>query len=171
MEIINIKKETKTIMTIGMKYVMGYDNYQWQKLEDIITLLEKGESLEKENSIYILGEESNKYTNVTIDLDNKTITNIPSFPTFDFEEVNKDNCCIDLLKKEDGYYAYYDDEGEEIYMPHVSYNDEALLRRKNGTYTFKEIKNINNLVNTLITKEELTDYILNERCVIRLNII
>ena len=163
MEKINIKKENKIIMTVGLRYTLGYDNFQWGRLAEIIDALEKG-TINKLDYLNVLSSDGAECVEAIIDLDNKTITNIPSFPLFDFEEVNKDNCCIDLLRREDGFYAQYEDE--EVYMSDVVFNED-LLRKT--TYTFDDIKKISNFVTDLTENGGLTDFILNNKCVIRLN--
>ncbi len=167
---IQIKKENKIVCTLDSRYVIGYDNFQWSELALLIKVASEGFKNKNELIKNLNESESRFYETETsgcvclaLDLDYNTIS-IPSFPLYQFAEVNKNNCCIDLLKKGNRYYAVYEDE--ELPMNNVNFEDADLLKK--NKVTFKEFNKINNFMENLLRSGE-TDFVLNNSCVIRLN--
>ena len=166
---IQIKKENKIICVLNGRYVMDYDNFQWSELALLVNVARKGFK-DKEEFLKNLEEAGSRFYEVEagssdspiLDLDTNTFI-LLSFPIYKFEEVNKDNCCIDLLKKDDRYYAVYEDE--EVLMNYVSFDKDLLTKT---TMTFDELSKVNDFVNSLLDTG-YTDFVLNNECVIRLN--
>ncbi len=170
METIQIKKENKIICVLSSRYVMGYDNFQWSELALLIEVASKGfnskeellSNLENAQSRFF-EVDSDASEGLVLDLDDNSIT-LPNFPIYQLSEVNKENCCIDLAKRDGHYYAVY--ENEEIEMPNISFDKEYLLYKHK--ISFEEFDEINCLVDSLLGIG-YSDYILNNNSVVRLN--
>ena len=171
--VLNVYQNEEFLFAIGGNN-MNYDNYIWWQLEELIKVVRtnKGskEELLKEiqkNAVYFrfVFDEFQEDEPI-IDIDKETI-DMPYVPLFQFDEVCKAECCIDLVKKEDGYYAEYE-EGDLFKMENVEFDEELLRKTK---VSFEEFLTISNFINSIQELENDTDFILNNSLVLRLNFI
>ena len=171
MQTIKIKKNNKIICILSSRYVMGADNFQWVELALLVEVASKGfkdknqllKNLKKVQSRFYEINNSND-DSLILDLDEGYIT-IPFFPIYEFKDVNKENCCIELAKKDNHYYAIYEDE--EVEMPEINYKNYNIFNKTK--VTFSECKEINSFVNSLL-ETGYSDFVLNNERVIRLNL-
>lgn len=169
---IKIIKNGKAICAFG-GHNMNYDNVLWWQLSELLKILKEGfnskkelvEKVEQETDYF---REDNDYDETTpeIDLDNQTIS-LPFFPIYKLNEVSKENCCIDLEKNNDEFYAVYD-EDEKYKLEKVLFRNLELLKK--NRVSFEEFKLISSFVDELLSKGE-TDYLLNNKFVVRFNCI
>lgn len=168
--IISIKKENKIICALGLRKADS-DNFVFDQLGELVRLVKAGFASKEElvnkanaSTSFIEANEYN-YCQGTLDLDNNTIGK-PFFPVYEIDEVCPEECCISLRRDGDNYYAIYED-GIENLMEHVSFSDVGLLRK--DIVTLDEFLKISNFVREL-TKDGETDFVLNNKLIIRFNI-
>ena len=171
--VLNVYKNEEFLFAIGGNH-MYYDNVIWWQLEELIKVV-KSNVKAKEDLIKEINENAGYFRYVlnevqvdepSIDIE-KEVIDMPYVPLFQFNEVCIADCCIDLVKKEDGYYAEYDDN-EQYKMEYVEF-DENLLRK--DKVTFEEFLKISNFINSIQDLDNDTDFILNNNLVLRLNVI
>ncbi len=169
--IIKITKEKKIICALGLANADS-DNYLYDQLDELVRIVKRG----FENKEQLLSdvykttnfEEVKEFdcSNDVLDLDNHTIRK-PFFPLYEINEVTPEECCISLRVNGKDYYSIYED-GSEYLMEHVAFDDVDLLRKE--IVTLDEFLKISNFVKE-ITKDGETDFVLNDKLIIRFNIL
>lgn len=168
---VKIIKNKQTLLLLAANDTICDDNFLWWKLGELVDLCQKGElsikTISQKTEVFFEIKDNDQFEcDVVVDLDNQTITK-PFFPIYSFDEVNPETCCISLVKKGDKFYSKYDD-GSEYEMKHVSFDCEDLLHKK--IVSFSDFKKISEFVIS-ITEGNETDFVLNNHCVIRFNIL
>ena len=170
---IQIKKDNQIICVLGSKYTLGYDNFIWVELFKLVNIVKEGfnsvsELINRiESNTRFVNMEGASDAELALDLDSSTI-DMPLFPIYKPGEVNKENCCIDLKIKDGKYYSVYEDD-EEYEMEYVTFDGEELLFTKNAS--IDNFLKVANFVIELINKYNDTDYVLNNKYIIRFNFI
>lgn len=167
-----IKKDNKILCAFGSRNMACYDNVHWWVLKELVEIISNDFTSVKEliENVEIKTEYlhfTNEYYDDSdvVDLDNNTLT-MPYFPLYKPEEVSMDECCIDLRRDGDNYYAIYEG-GQEYLMPHVQFDDVELLRNK--VLSIEKFKKVADFVLNLIEKYNDTDFVLNNTLIIRFN--
>ena len=171
--ILNVYKNGKFLFAIGGKH-MAYDNVIWWQLEELVKVVKeyKGSNIEllkeiQSNAVYFAFVLDEVYEGEPIIDVEKQIIDMPYVPLYEFEEVNGVDCPIKLVEKEDGYYGDYED-GDLYKMEYVEF-DEELFRK--GRVSFEEFLKVADFMNSIQDLENDTDFILNNKKVLRLNCI
>ena len=169
--VLNVYKNEEFLFAIGGKH-MNYDNVIWWQLEELLKVVKSNKGSKEE----LLKEIQSKATyfrfvfdkvyegEPSIDIEREVI-DMPYMPLYEFEEVDGIDCIIKLVKKEDGYYAEYDD-GEQFKMEYVEFEEELLRKER---VSFEEFLKVSNFMNSIQDLENDTDFILNNKLVLRLN--
>ena len=169
--ILNVYKDGEFLFAVGGNY-MDYDNVIWWQLEELVKVVRSNNS-SKEKLLediqdkafyfkYVLNEVEEHSPSIDI---KKEFIDMHWMPIYEFEDVCQDECCIDLVKIDDKYFAKYCDDN--LYpMPNVEF-DEKLLRKTR--VSFDEFLKISNFMNSIQDLENDTDFILNNSKVLRLN--
>ena len=169
---VKIIKNNQTIITLAANQNIDYDNYLWWQLSKLVKVLKNGftskedlvSKIEKNVEHFQPSKESD-YSNLIIDLDNNEMDK-PLVPLYRFEDVNQNNCCIDLLKEDNQYFAVYED-GSKYQMQNVNFDCVLLNKEK---VTLDEFIKVADFIDSLVIEDE-TDYVLNNQLVMRFNCI
>ena len=170
---ITVKRNNQKICSVG-GCNMNYDNVIWWQLNKLVEIVQSGfetkdDLISKiENGTEYFHEDNDLPNNDApiLNLDSKTIE-VPFIPVYRPEEVSKEECCIDLKIRDGEYYSVYDDD-EEYKMEKVEFDDVELLRKR--TMSFDEFAKVSAFIDKLIVSGE-TDFVLNNRLIIRFNCI
>lgn len=169
--VVSIKKDNKVFCKLGGKHT-AYDDIMWWQLEKLVKILEEG--FESKEDLVEKVESETEYLHLTcdeydadceIDLDNQTVV-LPFIPLYRPEDVCKEECCIDLKVIDGKYYAVYDVD-DEYPMTYVYFEKEELLDKKN--VSMNEFKEITTFINNIINEYNDTDFVLNDKFILRFN--
>ena len=167
---IQIKTNIQNICTLAANENINYDNILWWQL-NVLALTLKDKLFSHQDLLkrieaacpYFKGIDSADHYDIVINLDTNTM-NKPNVPLYRFDEVNQKECGIDLLIEVDNYFAVYED-GQKLPMKKVEF-DVDLLRKE--IVTIDEFIEISGFIDEL-TKEDESDFILNNQLVLRFN--